>query len=111
MMDAILADCAAGNMAQFRGYHYPNNYDFADGDFDMGICYLELGWDREKLETARRGNSEAYGIISYSSIRIYQSCTNTIQWMEESGLLTEELKREMVEKFGGAYGEFFTFGE
>ena len=111
MLDAILADCAAGNMAQFRGYHYPNNYDLVDENFDMGICYLELGWDHEKLETIRQGNSDAYGIISYSSIRIFRSCTNTIRWMEESGLLTEELKWTLVEKYGGAYGDFFTWGE
>lgn len=111
MMDAILADCAAGNMAQFRSYHYPNNYDLVDENFDMGICYLELGWDHEKLETIRQGESDAYGIISYSSIRIYRSCTNTIRWMEESGLLTEAFKQGLVEKYGGAYGDFFTWGE
>ena len=105
MMDAILADCAAGNMAQFRSYHYPNNYDLVDEDFDFAICYLELGWDHERVHAAYNGTT------SYSSIRIYKSCANTIKWMEDSGLLTEELKRGLVEKYGGAYGEFITFGE
>ncbi len=106
MMDALLADCAAGNMAQFRGFHYPNNYDLLGGEYDMGVCYLELSWDHEGLETALQGKSNAYDIVSYSGICIYRSCTNTLRWLESSGLLTEEVKREIAQKFGGAYVEF-----
>ena len=109
LMDAILADCAAGNMAQLRGYHYPTNYDQLGreyGYYDMGVCYLEFGWDHEKLETALQGKTNSYGIISYSSIRVFQSCTNTLKWIEDNGLMTEEFKSQMYEKFGGAYAEF-----
>ena len=110
MMDAILADCAAGNMAQFRSFHYPANYDRLEGDYDLGVCYLEIGWDHEKLQTALQGKSNTHGILSYSSIRVYRSCTNTLKWLEDSGLLTENIKQEMVEKFGGAYAEYITIG-
>ena len=113
MMDAILADCAAGNMAAFRGYHYPVNYDLLGEDYnlllrdyDMGVCYIELTWDHEGRETALEGTSDSRGIVSYSNIRIYRSCTNTLKWLEDNGLLTEEFKQEMVEKFGGAFKEF-----
>jgi hypothetical protein len=108
MLDAILADCAAGNMAQNRSYHYPNNYDFLDGEYDMGVCYLEIGWDHDRLETALKGSSEAHDIISYSSVRVYRSCENTLRWIEENGLLTEDIRQEMIEKYGGAYMEFVT---
>ena len=111
MMDAILADCAAGNMAQFRGYHYPNNYDQLGEDysqFDLGVCYLELSWDRGGMADSTDPYNDA---VSYSSIRVFRSCVNTLRWLEENGLLTEDIKREMVEKYGGAYGEFFTWNE
>lgn len=111
MMDAILADCAAGNLAQNRQYHYPNNYDFLDAEsdsYDMGVCYLEIGWDHDKWETALQGNSEAYGIISYSSIRIYRSCENTLKWLEDNNLLTEDMQKEMAIKFGGPTAVFET---
>ena len=72
----------------------------------MGVCYIELTWDHEGRETAFVGTSNAREIISYSNIRIYRSCTNTLQWLEDNGLLTEEFKQEMVEKFGGVYAEF-----
>ena len=76
------------------------------GPFDMGVCYVEIGWDHEKWETTRQGYSEETGIVSYSSFRIYRSCTNTLKWLEDNGLLTDEYKREMAEKYGGAYVEF-----
>ena len=110
MMDAILADCRAGNMAKNRAYHYPNNYDMLGGDYDMGVCYLEIDWDHERMGAELQGSSELYDIISYSSIRVYRSCTNTLNWLEENGLLTDDLKRELVEKYGGAYATFTTGG-
>ena len=105
-MDAVLADCRAGNMAQFSGYHYPSNFDLMEGEYDLGVCYVEIGWDHEKWETTRQGYSEEAGIVSYSGFRLYRSCTNTLKWLEDNGLLTDELKGELVEKFGGAYAEF-----
>ena len=115
LMDAILADCAAGNMAQLRGYHYPTNYDQLGreyGYYDMGVCYLELAWNHEALVSAMQGKA-GFGtgsILSYTNVRLYKSCTNTLKWIEENGLLTEEFKNQMVEKFGGAYEEFVTVG-
>ena len=38
-----------------------------------------------------------------TNVRVDASCENTIRWMEENGLLTDEMKMEMVEKFDGAY--------
>lgn len=105
-MDAILADCRAGNMAQASGYHYPNNYDLMDEEYDLGVCYVEIGWDHEKWATTLQGYSEEAGIVSYSNFRLYRSCTNTLRWLEDNGLLSDEIKGEMVEKFGGAYVEF-----
>ena len=106
MMDALLADCAAGNMAQHRGYHYPVNYDLLGGEYDMGVCYLELSWDHEGREMALQGQTNSQNIISYSNVRLYRSCTNTLSWLEENGLLTEEVQQYMTEKFGGVYAEF-----
>jgi len=110
MMDAIIADCKAGNMAQISGYHYPSNYDLMGkeyGYYDMAVCYLELSWDYERMQAALLGGIPEYGsVISYSTIRIYQSCTNTLKWLQDNGMMTEEMKLEMVEKYGGAYVEF-----
>ena len=112
LMDAILADCATGSMVQFRGYHYPNNYDLLGEDysqFDLGVCHLEIGWDYGRSQTTEvRSEAAVQGVAvsSYSSIRLFRSCVNTLSWLEENGLLTEEIKREMVEKYGGAYAEF-----
>ena len=111
MMDAILADCAAGNMADFRGYHYPVNYDLMGKDYDMGVCYIELNWDHEGREKALEGTSDARGIVSYSNIRVYRSCTNTLQWLEDNGLLTEATRKEMAIKFGGPVAIFSTTAE
>jgi hypothetical protein len=112
MMDAIIADCEAGNMAQFAGYHYPANYDVLENPerFDFQVSYLEIGWDYEKLETVLMGDSTAYGILSYKSLQIYQSCTNTIRWMKDNGLLTEESMRELVKRYGGPVAIFETEG-
>jgi len=105
-IDAILADCAAGNMAQVSGYHYPNNYDLMDEEYDLGVCYVEIGWDHEKWQTTRQSYSEDSGIISYSNFRLYRSCTNTLRWLEDNGRLSDEAMKEMVVKYGGAYAEF-----
>ena len=112
MLEAIVADCEAGNMAQFEGYHYPANYDVLENPerFDFQVSYLEIGWDHEKLETVLMGESTAYGILSYKSLQIYQSCTNTIRWMKDNGLLTEESMRELVKRYGGPVEIFETEG-
>lgn len=108
MMAAIIADCEAGNMAQIGGFHYPTNYDLLEGEYDEIITYLEIGWDHERLETAMQGKTNSYGIISYANIRIYRSCENTLKWLEDNGLLTEEMQKEMVIKYGGPTTTFET---
>lgn len=106
MLEAIIADCEAGNMVQFSGYHHPSNYDYdlLNKEYDTAVAYLEIGWDHEKLETAMLGNSASYGIISYSSLRVYRSCENTLRWMEENDLLTEDQRNEL----GGVTATFTT---
>lgn len=105
MMDALLADAAAGNLVQPRGYHYPGNYDLLGGEYDLDVCYLEFTWDLAGLDTSQQAISNVRNISTYSSIRLYRSCTNTLSWLEENGLLTEEVKQYMTEKHGGAYAE------
>lgn len=108
MLSAIVADCEAGNMAQVTGFHYPNGMATVDQPqdkvYDDVIAYIEIGWDHEALETAIQGNSEAAGILSYTHIRVYRSCTNTLKWLEENDLLTEEQHNEL----GGVTATFTT---
>ena len=104
MLAAIAADCQAGNMAQFSGYHHPVNYDLLKlENIDYVVTYLELGWDREVLELDSHPDARYSPTLRYTNLRVYASCTNTLKWMEENGLLTEEMQREMIEKFDGAY--------
>ena len=104
MLKAIAADCAAGNMVQISGYHYPTNYDLLGYEnIDCVVAYLELGFDRALLEKPVQNDSRYSPYLRYTNVRVYASCENTIRWMEENGLLTDEMKMEMVEKFGGAY--------
>ena len=104
MLKAIAADCAAGNMVQISGYHYPTNYDLLGYEnIDCVVAYLELGFDRALLEKPVQNDSRYSPYLRYTNVRVYASCENTIRWMEENGLLTDEMKMEMVEKFDGAY--------
>ena len=104
LFEAVAADCKAGNMVQHSGYHYPSNYDLLGlTDIDNVISYLEIGWDRNLLT---KEMENAYGTVSavrYTNLRVYRSCTNTIAWMDENGLLTEEMKKGMEDKYDGAY--------
>lgn len=108
MLSAIVADCQAGNMAQVSGFHYPNGVTtvdpLEDETYDDVIAYIEIGWDHEALETAMQGNSESVGILSYTHIRVYRSCTNTLKWLEDNDLLTEEQHNEL----GGVTATFTT---
>ena len=107
LLDAMVADCKAGNMAQLIGYHIPDDYDLYDLDMDPYITSLELGWDREKLDGII-GTKEAYGLIEYKYIQVYRSCVNTLRWLEDNGLLTEQMQQEMVIKYGGPVVTFET---
>ena len=102
LLDAIVADCKAGNMAQITAYHGSSVFD--EG-FDPYISSVEIGWDREKLDGII-GDKNSYGLIDYQYIRIFRSCVNTIRWLEENGLLTEEMKQDLAEKYGSDYAEF-----
>jgi ABC-2 type transport system permease protein len=105
LLEAIVADCEAGNMAQFTGYHYPNGVTIQEAkNYDDVIAHIEIGWDHEKLETALQGKTTAYGIISYSSIRVFRSCENTLRWLEKHDLLSEEQFNEL----GGVTASFTT---
>ena len=107
MLNAIIADCEAGNMVQFSGYHLPQGRPVEAGEvLDDAITYLEIAWNREKLN----GKTNAEDIVSYSSLRIYRSCANTLKWLETNGLLSEETKKEMVIDLGGPEAVFETKG-
>ena len=118
MLNAIIADCEAGNMVQISGYHHPHNYDILDNgkEYDTAIVYLEIGWDRELLQRDMQNHPDAggYGTYSaalrYTNLGIYRSCENTLKWLEEHGLLTEEAQQEIGIKFGGPVA-FFTTGD
>lgn len=112
MLEAIIADCEAGNMAQINSYHYPVNYDLLGyEDADFIAAYLEIGWDRDLAEEKIQTMLEGYGTISYANynnLKVYRSCENTLKWMDENGLLTEAMQKEIVEKIYGPVAIFTT---
>ena len=98
LLAAIAADCRAGNMAQHSGYHYPTHYyddGSADQETDETVTYLEFGWDNEQLKALAVGRNDIGSSISYSMVRVYRSCTNTVAWLKENGLLTGEMMKEL----------------
>ena len=108
LLEAVAADCAAGNMAQMDGYHYPSNYDllgYSYEEIDDIVFYLEIGWDREWIRAGIQAHPDAgydpMPTLRYKTFRVYRSCENTISWMEENGLVSEEMQQELIEKFGG----------
>ena len=107
LLDAMVADCKAGNMAQLNGYHYPDDYDLNDLDFDPYITSVEIGWDTEAL-LDKNPDSE-YGVLRYQYCRIFRSCTNTLAWLEENGMLNEEMLRDLAAKYGLDGDEYITF--
>ena len=101
LLDAIAADCKAGNMAQINAFH---GYSIFDEDFDPYISSVEIGWDREGMGEPVGTNT--YGAVRYTYVRVYRSCVNTLLWLEENGLLTEEMKQDLGEKYGDEYITF-----
>ena len=99
MLQAIAADCREGNMAQQSGYHYPANYDllgYERSELDETVAYLEIGWDTELMKDVALENGRGtVSAVTYSTVRVYRSCANTLAWMEESGLLTGEMMKEL----------------
>ena len=91
-------------MAQITAYH---GYSVYDENFDPYITSVELGWDRENLDGII-GSKEAYGLIDYQYVRVFRSCTNTLRWLEENGMITEAMMRDLGEKYGD---EYITFNE
>jgi len=113
LLNAVVADCEAGNMAQYSGYHHPNNYDILEDarSYDYPVAHMEIGWDHEQLQAALVGESSLHGILSYRSLRVYRSCTNTLNWLEDSGLLTKEMQQEMMERYGAPKEVIITTGD
>ena len=107
LLEALVADCKAGNMAQLNGYHFPDDYDLYDLDFDPFITSVEIGWDTEAL-LGKNPDSD-YGVLSYQYCRIFRSCTNTLAWLEENGLLNEEMLQDLAAKYGLYGDEYITF--
>ena len=119
MLNAIIADCEAGNMAQISGYHHPHNYDILgeDREFDETIVYLEIGWDRELLQRDMQSHPDAGGYggyvlpsLRYTNLQVYRSCENTLKWLEENGLLSEEAQKETHVWYEGPTAVFETTG-
>lgn len=103
MFEAIAADCEAGNMVQFAGYHYPSNYDLLGIEkIDGVVAYLEIGWERNLLLGDTRYYDDT-SIMRYTNVRVFASCVNTIAWMEENDLLTDAMKQAVADKFEGSY--------
>ena len=110
LLEAIVADCEAGNMAQFSGYHYPANYDILENpeQFDFQVSYLEIGWDQERMQNAQVVDSTGSVPVGYRTLQVYQSCTNTIRWMLDNGLMTEEMLQKTLSYYGGPTATFET---
>ena len=75
-------------------------------DIDDVVAFLEISWEGELRSGSVNGVTTYYGSVvpvTYTNIRVYASCENTIRWIEENDLLTEEMKQEFTEKYGGAY--------
>ena len=111
MLNAIIADCKAGNMAQISSYHFPHNYDILNTDkaYDEQIVYLEIGWDRELLERDMQSHPDAggyggYGTVSvmrYTNLQVYRTCENTLRWLEDNGMLSEEEQQQITGWYDG----------
>ena len=101
LLDAIIADCKTGNMNQITAYH--GVYVYADA-FDPYITSLEFGWDRDAM--GEIPGITNYGSIYYRYIRVFESCTNTLTWLYDNGMLTEEMLEELTVKYGGDYVTF-----
>ena len=65
LMEAVIADCKAGNMIQDWAYHH--------GDADPSHVYIELQWQ------------PAGGEYDWSSFNVFDSCTNTLNWLTDNG--------------------------
>ena len=105
LFDAIAADCRAGNMVQFSGYHHPQNYDLLGlTDVDGEVAYLELGFDRQLLERDSHPDVRYSPTLRYTNVRVYVSCVHTLKWMEDNGLLTEDMKLVLED------GSYFQWG-
>lgn len=71
LLDAVITDCKAGNMAQEWDYHH--QYE------DSHVGYLQLDYVAD--------DGSDYGI----GFEVYESCTNTLRWMEENGLYQPDM--------------------
>lgn len=67
LIEAIAADCEAGVMIQ--------DYSFQDGIYRAG--YLEFQVEYPD------------GRYNYMSLNVYETCTNTLRWLEENGFEVE----------------------
>ena len=75
LLQAIAADCAAGNMAQRSQYHLaPNEDGYLDWDWNT---YVEIAYS---LDQANGGTHE------YLHLTIYKECVRPLRWLEENGL-------------------------
>ena len=64
LLNALAADCKAGNLAQNWGYHTNDEY--------VANIWFEYGVSEERFRSV--------------NISVFSSCQNTIQWMEERGI-------------------------
>ena len=105
LMDAIVADCEAGNMAQTSAYHYPRNYDLLGTKddtydmYDMNVAYLEIGFDEKLLEKELEYGTGTVSRIAYRGLTVYRSCVNTLKWLEDHDLLQEDAQRKYADEF------------
>ena len=75
LLQAIAADCAAGNMAQFGQYHMaPDEDGYLDWDWNT---YVEIAYS---LDQANGGTHE------YLCLTIYKESVHTLQWLKDNGL-------------------------
>jgi hypothetical protein len=88
LLQAIAADCAAGNMAQRSQYHLvPNEDGYLDWDWNT---YVEIAYS---LDQANGGTHE------YLHLTIYKECVHTLRWLEENGLF--DPNNPEIYKYGG----------
>ncbi len=90
LMQAIEADCQAGTMAQYSGYHREVLYE----DPNSGAKY-EAYWLRlyvQEYELPAKKYEKAVVYTNTISLHIYADCENTLAWIEKMGL-TDWLRR------------------
>ncbi len=84
LMKAIEADCQAGTMAQFSGYHREILYENPNSSAKYDAYWLRLYVQEYELPAKKYEKAVVY--TNTISLHIYAGCENTLAWIEKMGL-------------------------